>query len=76
MTDEIKKLVSHFYDEAIKHEVNSTDFLESGKRVSKFYKDYFGMNQTWQDYHKSLTEDDKVKAKSLFNSMYGELLKL
>ena len=76
MTDEIKKLVSHFYDEALKYEVNSTNFLKSAKHVSNFYRDYFGMNQTWLDYHQLLTNDDQIKAKSLFNLMYTELLKL
>ena len=73
MNDLTKKLVSHFYEESLKHRVYSEEFISNSKKVSKMYMETCGMNQVWLDYHKSL-DDRSSDTLQLFKTMYSALL--
>ena len=75
MNDFSKKIVSHFYEEALKHKIYSEEFVDNSKKVSKMYMDNFGMSQIWLDYHKILFENE-AETRRLLKVMYLELLKL
>ena len=75
MNDLTKKVVSHFYEESLKHKVYSEEFLNNSKKVSKMYMETFGMTQVWLDYHKSM-DDKNSDTLQLLRIMYSELLTL
>ena len=74
MTEDFKKLFLYFYNESLKHEVNTTAFIENSTKVTKEYRETFGMTKTWHDYQKALKDDNKPSALSLLDSMLGQLL--
>lgn len=74
MNEDYKKLFLHFYNEAVKHEVNTTDFIKNSGKVTGEYRETFGMTKTWHNYQKALKDDDKPLTLSLLSTMLGQLL--
>lgn len=71
-----KDLLVHFYNEALKHDINSSEFSDSAKKVSNFYRESFGMNESWQNYHSALRAERKIEVLTLFKIMFSALLNL
>lgn len=75
--NELKKdLILHFYSEALKHDIKSSEFSDSAKKVSSFYRESFGMNETWQNYHSALRSERKIEVLTLFKTMFSALLNI
>jgi hypothetical protein len=74
MKDFTIDFILHFYNEAIKHKPYSSEFLENSKHITLMYREKFGMNETWLNYHDINTKNEELNL-SLFKKMYNELLK-
>lgn len=75
MNELTKKVLDRFYQESLTSEIYSEEFNKNSKQISKMFREKFGMNKTWMDYHESLLKD-KNKTLSLLEVMYKELIKL
>lgn len=75
MSDKIK-LVEVYYSEALKHEINSEDFLINSKQITRRYGSHFGYSPFWTEYHKHYENDNKEGTLRYLEMMKTELLKL
>ena len=72
--NDISKLIECFYSEALKHDTKSEDFLKTAGKVTAFYKDSFGMNETYLTYYDVIYKNEESPTLELFSKMRSELL--
>ncbi|WP_264537551.1 hypothetical protein [Flavobacterium sp. N1736] len=70
------KLIEYFYTEALKHEVNSEEFLKNSKQITKLYREHFGLSPFWLEYHKYVENDNKESVLRYLEMMIIELRKI
>ena len=72
--NDISKLIEYFYSEALKQDTKSEKFLKTAGKVTSFYKEVFGMNETYRTYYESVYKDEESPTLELFSKMRIELL--
>lgn len=74
--NDITRLIEHFYNEALKYETNSEEFLKNSRQITKLYREHFGLSPFWLEYHQYVEKDNKEKVICYLDMMKIELLKL
>lgn len=72
--NDIYKLTEYFYSEALKYDTKSEAFLNNAGKVTTFYKEAFGMNETYRTYYDVIYKNEQSPTLDLFSKMRSELL--
>lgn len=72
--NDVSKLIEHFYSEALKYDAKSESFLKTAGKVTTFYKEAFGMNETYLTYYDVIYKNEVSPTLELLSKMRSELL--